>query len=845
MTAAQVPILVEPSIVPVEIQSPIGSKTYYVGTDIGLAASLGSGISLSGGPGTFTWTIQYLDDPQAQPTTITSAAAQFSPAALGDLALSLRYTDAAGRERGAASLELRVEAEPRGLSLEWPHGAVVNAGVPLVPKLLGVPADVPARFLRWTLNGASLPGIEGLTAPLASGVYTLAVEYTADASPQRAEQVFTVNAAPVLSLDSPAQGQQYATGTALVLSARVEDDQPFTGSILWFAQDAALGEGSPLVVSAPAPGQWRLKAQAADQYGASSSSEISFLVYEPVSGIAVTVNGGQPFYSIYDAGPPMEARISFSGGIEPLVQWTLRQGEANIVKTGVSVGFSVDELQPFSAGQAALSLLVTDPGLADEGRRELFRRDYPIELFKGSLVRLARPAPEDIFHVGEDIPLVLALDGFLNPTIRASLNGREMELAWARAEGSAQWLASIPGVMIAAEGAYDLVIGANENGKSGSVSYTLNVYRQRVGIFIDDAPATFDLRGQSLTIHAQTSGLEGVDNIRWLSDLSPGSIGSGTSLDLGQAGLSPGARSITVQARAGERVLASATCSIRVFGPMELIVGPIGAEEVLIFQKGGQASLEAEARDKDGSALGPEAITWTSHLDGLLGRGGVLNLGAIAGLSGGDHILTIQAMGADGESINAIRRIRVRIAANESGGADQDEGGSDGSGGTDSGGDKNLDEGEEIRERERANREPTNAERAMQAAVEAALSRAATAAALRRIENALNVIQMRLMQARSQNGSAALISRLTTLLTQVTAFRQGAQRGMQKVVDFARRAAEEAAKAVEWETRQVSARARSAADAAVRYAEQADEQAGLVEDAALRAQEAANLARTL
>ena len=77
--------------------------------------------------------------------------------------------------------------------------------------------------------------------------------------------------------------------------------------------------------------------------------------------------------------------------------------------------------------------------------------------------------------------------------------------------------------------------------------------------------------------------------------------------------------------------------------------------------------LEALAKDRDGSVLTGDSLTWTSHLDGLLGRGAALALDVLTNLSQGEHIFTVVAKGSSGTTISALKRIQVNVAAGDSG----------------------------------------------------------------------------------------------------------------------------------------------------------------------------------
>jgi hypothetical protein len=149
--------------------------------------------------------------------------------------------------------------------------------------------------------------------------------------------------------------------------------------------------------------------------------------------------------------------------------------------------------------------------------------------------------------------------------------------------------------------------------------------------------------------------------------------------------LTPGDRSITVEALSGAQVVSSFTFPLKVYAAMELLVSP--EADPLIVQKGAQVTLEATARDRNGKTLTGDAITWTSHIDGQAGKGVTLDLASMAGLSIGEHVFTVEAAGSYGAVARVFKHILVNAPAEETGeqgGDDNQEGGS-GSGGVPAG----------------------------------------------------------------------------------------------------------------------------------------------------------------
>ncbi len=662
----QVNVRVESSSLLLEIQSPQAGATFYSGYDVRLAASLAAGSVDSTGAGTYNWTVQYLDDPSAQSEIFAGSTSVFRPKALGELSVAVKYLDGNAKERGSSKVSVRVEREALRLGIYWPHGSVVNSGEQLLPRVTGLPETGATGTLTWSLNGTVIPSITSLRAPALSGNYTLTVQYAQNGSVDSAEIAFMVNTPPVVTITNPVPGGQYVVGNPLVLSARIDDDQAFTGAVVWKDQDGlVLGEANPLVLRNATAGEWRISATAADRYGAATTSVVPVRFYTPVSVQTATVNGGLAAYLVAEGSSPLGGRVEYSGGI---AAWTLRQGDRSLAKSGREVSFTPGELASFQEGPAILGLAVIDNAMAEEAARNAYKKDFPLVLARNALAALAAPAAGDLLWVGSPIPLRVSLTGFAAPSFSMTMNGIPLTAAWESLDGTRLYETEVPASAIQTEGVYELSIAVSENGTNRIVPATLNVYTQRSGIFVDNAPAVVDLESGAPKVTASVSGLQGVDEIQWRTDTAATPVGTGTSLNLAAINLVPGNRSITVEALSSGRIIASASFLLKVLGPMKLAVMP--SDEPLIVQRGAAVNMNALAKDRDGSVLSGSSITWSSHLDGALGTGETLALAGLISLSEGEHIFTVMAIGANGESLTVLKRVKVNVTTDNRGTGD-------------------------------------------------------------------------------------------------------------------------------------------------------------------------------
>ncbi len=685
-TSKQVVIEVESSDLGLTIQSPADGDSYIMGYQVPLKAALETSIE-SQDQGTFNWSVQYLDASDTDSVALSGKSVLLDPEYTGEVAIKCTYIDADNRERGSRDITIDIERTPVRLRIYWPHGTVVNAGDPLSPELTGLPDDLDGGTLSWALNGASIDDIETLTAPTVAGTYTLSVQFTqADRSSVRDEVSFEVNEPPEVSITNPASMAQFIAGRPIVLSAEIEDDSEFSGTITWSTSDGTvIGEGNPIILEDAENGDWTVTATAVDTYGATSSAEQQFTVYTPITGIRAVVNNGYPTYLAVPGADPLTASVTWTGGIDPQVSWEFRQGGETVHHSGSETGFTYDELIPYLGHTGVMTLSIRDAGLHDESARQVFRQDYPVTITGDAAAQLLHPGPDDPFWVGDTIPVTIGLTGYNAPRLSLTINGRQIDSSWEIAEGSASM--TIAASEMPHEGVYEMIVTVSENGTSQQVPFSLNVYSPRVGIFVDSVPESVDLEQPLGTITAVVSGLSEVDRIQWRTDLSPEPVAFGSTLDLSSAGLVPGERSITVDAISGDEVIASTTIVLQVLGAMTIEVTP--DEDPLIVQEGAPFTLQAVARDRDGSTIAEENITWVSHLNGLLQTGSSLDLAALPELSTGEHIVTVEAVGTDGETVSLLKTMLVNAAPeNESEDQDVNESGdTEGSDG-DSGGDQ-------------------------------------------------------------------------------------------------------------------------------------------------------------
>ncbi len=686
-TERRMELKVEPGELTVSLLSPMPWQRHPIGQPLNLKAA----ISSPGGgilpEGSVRWTVRYLDSPGIVSESLTGAQVTMTPRALGEMHLGAAYIDAAGRERGVGAVSVRVVPEIGEFSIVWPHGRIVNAGTPLTPSLLGVPA-VLEEPVRWFLDGTvAVPQGGRLVAPNQPGPHRMVARCRSNGINLVAEQSFIVNRAPAIRITNPSNNNLVPVDTPLLLAAVVEDDQD-AGTVTWKKPDGTLlGTGNPLLLTDAAPGLWQVAASTVDPYGAAGNASITFTAYAPLAAIAPVVNENMPTYLLVEGGRPFSARVQITGGELPQAIWVMSQGTSRIEKNGNEVSFTPGELAAFGNGAAWLTLTVSETRLrSDANTAPFFRRDFRIDISRTARITRVKPDSDTALHVGEEVPLQFALAGFTAPAITLAVNGQESAIPWTVSEDGFLYSAEMPADLFPREGLYEIEIKAVEGSSLASLTFNLNLYQRRQGIFVDSPPVEVDLlQAPAPEARVRYSGTIPATAFSWTTDLSSSPVASGDTLRLDASVLRPGTRTVTVQALPGSRPGPVTSFTLRALGPMQLEISP--PDVAFTLRKGTPFALVARARDRDGSELPAASIRWSSHLAGPVASGGQLTAATLQNLATGEHVITVTATSGNGISVSAVRRLRILPAvralsppsAGSTGDAEGGEGGEEGS----------------------------------------------------------------------------------------------------------------------------------------------------------------------
>ncbi len=635
--------------IPLQILSPKEGNTYFSDTEIPLIASLETAES-----GSYTWKVRYLDNPDASEQAFADANTTFKPSGTGEVEVTATFIDANNRERAKKRFIIKVENTPMKLAINWPHGSIVNAGTSLHPSVLGLKENTNTGSVTWYLNGLVQNDMNNLKAPEQAGPYTLVASYQEGQNSDQASVEFTVNARPKPTITGLNENPAFEMGNPIVLGAVITDDENFNGTVRWTdGTGSLLGEGLTLAYSPASIGEKTIIVTATDAKGAQGSTSATLLVYELIKDVIVSLNNNIPTYLINQNSPPLGLRASFTGGVNAEVNWKIKQGNKQMEKKGKEIYLAYGEIAQLEAGPMIVSMTISDPN----GSKQVIQKDIALTLTTQATLQILSPNTEEIHRLGEVIPVQIALAGFSQPVLQLMIGDTVVPTSWMFGDGNLTATTQLASQVFSSEGIYELTVLANGNGLNAKASISLNLYPDRSGIFIDDAPEQYQLGTSDVIIHASVIGVPGVDSVVWKNDITAEAVATGFALDLSQANLTAGSHTIMAEAYAGSNLVASTSILLNVIGSAEVnIVDP---QPLIILGQGAQGTLVATGRDKDGSLLTDNAFSWSSHVDGIIGDGATLTYERLLKLTATEHMLTVSAVTADGSVATAVQRVQI------------------------------------------------------------------------------------------------------------------------------------------------------------------------------------------
>lgn len=469
------------------------------------------------------------------------------------------------------------------------------------------------------------------------------------------------NQPPDVFILSPRDGEVLRGAGPFVLTGQVTDPDeviPLT-QISWGSdRQGALGDGP--VVSAPlVAGQHRLRLQAVDSQGVTSSAEISVTVVTdvvtntpPVAFIDAPSEG-----AVFDQGASIELRGHATDAEQGMLSgaalsWT--SSVAGPLGTGSPLAFNNAAL-----GRHRIVLTATDAS-GESAVASIELEVVPPGTNRAPVVSISAPMNGATLLLGT--PVTLA--GMATDTEDGALTGAS--LAWSSSrDGALGSGASVSATLT--QGVHVLTLTATDSMNAtgtASITVSVNVPNNQAPTVTITAPAnnTTVFQGQSLTFtgtgtDAEDGALTGAA-LEWSSSRD-GAIGTGASVT--SATLTAGMHVVTLVGRDSGGNTGTATVNVQVLpmnaAPMVMITAPANATSVVA---GTSVVLTATATDPEDGALSGASVRWSSSIDGSLGTGASLTTSSLAQ---GAHTITVTATDSGGRSASASISVTVTPGA--------------------------------------------------------------------------------------------------------------------------------------------------------------------------------------
>jgi hypothetical protein len=556
----------------------------------------------------------------------------------GTHTVTATVTDRGGK-RAQAAIELVVNAAPEVAITAPAAGGVFSPGdtVTLAATARDLEDGDLAAAVTWTsdLAGPLGTGSPLATGALGSGIHTVTAMVTdgGGKSAQAAVSV-VVNAAPEVAITGPADGAVFAPGDVVTFGATATDleDGDLAALITWTSDLAGdLGAGVPLPTAALRSGTHTVTAMVTDRGGKSARAAISVVV-NAAPEVAVM---GPAAASVFSPGDAVTLTATATdredGDLAAAVAWTSDLAG----DLGAGSPFTTTALR---SGTHTVTATVTDRG----GKSA--RAALTLVVNAAPTIAITVPPSGAVFPAGDEIHLAAAATDLEDGDLAAAVTWTS-DLAGTLGAGGSL-VARALGV-----GTHVITAAVTDRGGRDARAEIALVVNARPVVTID-APAdgTSVPGGTEIRLAGAAADLEDGDlgtTLAWTSDRD-GLLGTGTEL---AATLSEGTHVLAAGATDSEGAGGSAAVRV-VIAPAP----PVVAVAVPTLTVEGSPVLLAGTADDftDGSLAG--RLVWTSDLQGRLGDGAALVVGALAA---GTHTITARATDSDGLAAEATARVRV------------------------------------------------------------------------------------------------------------------------------------------------------------------------------------------
>ncbi len=469
------------------------------------------------------------------------------------------------------------------------------------------------------------------------------------------------NQPPDVFITSPRDGEVLRGAGPFVLTGQVTDPDEIIplAQISWGSdRQGALGQGT--VVSAPLlAGQHRIRLQAVDSQGVTSSAEISVTIVNDVvtNRPPVAFIDAPTDQAVFDQGTSIELRGHATDPEQGMLSGSALAWTSNL---GGPLGVG----SPLAFNNAALGrhrIVLT----ATDSAGESSVASIEIEVVRpgtnrAPVVSISAPMNGATLILGTPTTLT----GMATDTEDGALTGAS--LAWTSSRDGALGTGTTVSPTLT-QGVHVLTLKATDSmNATGTASVTVSVNAPNnqpptVNITAPANNATV-FQGQSLTFTG--SGTDPEDGalmgaaLEWSSSRD-GVIGTGASIS--STTLTAGMHVVTLVGRDAGGNTGTATVNVQVLpmnaAPTVSITAPANNTSIVA---GTSLTFSATASDPEDGALTGTSVRWSSSIDGTLGTGVSLTT---ASLAQGSHTITVTATDSGGRSASASISLTVTPGA--------------------------------------------------------------------------------------------------------------------------------------------------------------------------------------
>ena len=489
--------------------------------------------------------------------------------------------------------------------------------------------------LTWSSNidGSIGSGGSFSISSLAAGTHTITASVTDSHGSDGSDAItLTVNAAPEVTITSPANGHSEVEGTSVnfVGTATDAEDGNIAGSLTWTSTiDGAIGAGASFSTTTLAVGTHTITASVDDSDGGSASDAIT---------VTITANTGPDVSITAPANGFLSQQgdsISFTGSATDTEDGDLTSALAWSSSMDGSIGsggsFSISTL---AAGNHTITASVTDshstPGSA------------AINVTVNAPPVVAITAPANGHTVVEDTAI-----NFTGTATDSEDGDIGSSLSWTSSlDGSIGSGATFSTALLSI-GSHTITASVTDSdGGSHSDDITVIVNANTAPSVTIDTPADGSLYqlDDSISFTGSANDTEDGDltsGLSWNSSID-GAIGSGGSFST--AGLSAGTHTITASATDSHGENGSLAISVTVNDPPTVTINaPANGHTVVEDTSIGFGADAVDLEDGDIAA----GLSWTSNLDGSIGSGSSFST---VTLTVGTHTITASVTDSDGGS---------------------------------------------------------------------------------------------------------------------------------------------------------------------------------------------------